>query len=91
VIIFTPDFINVSPDLVGGTCENYPPPKFCLLFCAPFAFYSSMLASLGAQSRFANFFFSLSFCGLCNLADSFIKKIPVPGFSISMSMQNLLE
>jgi hypothetical protein len=50
-----------------------------------------MLASLGAQSRFANFFFSRSFCGLCNLADSFIKKIPVPGFSTSMSSNNLLE
>jgi hypothetical protein len=85
------DFIYVSPGFDGGTCANYPAPKFSLLFCAPFAFYSSIIASLGAHSRFANFFFSRSFCGLCNLAGSFIKKITVPSFSISMSIQNLLE
>jgi hypothetical protein len=57
----------------------------------PTCFLSSLLSSLGAHSRFANFFFSRSFCGLCNLADSFIKKIPIPGFSTSMSSNNLLE
>ena len=86
-----PDFIIVSPYLGGCTSANCPPPRFCLLFCAPPAFLSSLLSSLGAHSRFANFFFSRSFYGLCNLADSFIKKIPVPGFSTSMSSNNLLE
>ena len=69
----------------------FPSPRFCLLFCCPWGCLLSELPVLGAQSLFANFLCSRSLCGLYSFADSFIKKMPVPGFSTRMTSHNLLE
>ena len=45
----------------------------------------------GPPSLFDSFFFSRSFCGRYSFEDSFIRKMPVPGFSIKVSHGHLLE
>jgi hypothetical protein len=60
-----PDFIDVYPCFVGGTCANCLLSRFSILFYAPFEIFSSMLFSLGAQSRFSNYFFFHVFFEVC--------------------------
>ena len=68
-----------------------PCPRFRRLFCAAEIYSPDAMMLLPELRRFERVWTLRSVYGLYSLARSFMRKMPVPGFSITVSIESLLE